>query len=98
MEFFSNFQTGDQGSYFAIMTKGQPKFILEMELRHGLSFFSRIPTENKLIVHCGERLKHALSLELKFGLCQLQASLEIDAGNQSRWQAAIENSCDMIQV
>ncbi|XP_013916830.1 PREDICTED: uncharacterized protein LOC106544943 [Thamnophis sirtalis] len=97
LEFFNSLQLEDQGASFSVSAKRQPKFILEVELRHGLSFFNRIPNENKLIVHCGKRIKRALSFELKSGLCQLQANLEMDAGNRSRWQAVMENSCNMIQ-
>ncbi|XP_058013738.1 uncharacterized protein LOC131185316 [Ahaetulla prasina] len=97
LEFFNSLQVEDQGASLTVSTKCQPKFILEVELRHGLSFFNRIPKENKLIVHCGKRLKRAINLEVKFGLCQLQANLEMDAGNRSQWQAVMENSCKMIQ-
>ncbi|XP_032086906.1 uncharacterized protein LOC116517843, partial [Thamnophis elegans] len=97
LEFFNSLQLEDQGASFSVSAKSQPKFILEVELRHGLSFFNRIPNENKLIVHCGKQIKRALNFELKSGLCQLQANLEMDAGNRSRWQAVMENSCNMIQ-
>ncbi|XP_070811438.1 apolipophorins [Pituophis catenifer annectens] len=98
LEFFNSLQVEGQGASFTVSTKCQPKFILEVELRHGLSFFNRIPKENKLIVHCGKRLKRAINLEVKSGLCQLQANLEMDAGNGSQWQAVMENSCKMIQT
>ncbi|XP_060549044.1 uncharacterized protein LOC117673079 [Pantherophis guttatus] len=97
LEFFNSLQVEGQEASFTVSTKCQPKFILEVELRHGLSFFNRIPKENKLIVHCGKRLKRAINLEVKSGLCQLQANLEMDAGNRSQWQAVMENSCKMIQ-
>ncbi|KAG8145598.1 hypothetical protein E2320_012116, partial [Naja naja] len=87
LEFFNSLQVEDQGAAFTVSTKCQPTFILEMELRHGLSFLNRIPKENKLIVHCGKRLERAINLEVKSGLCQLQANLEVEAGNRCQWQA-----------
>ncbi|KAM6424394.1 uncharacterized protein PHA67_004969 isoform 2-T2 [Liasis olivaceus] len=97
IEFFNTLQVEDQGAYFTVRTKCQPKFTLEVELRHRLPFFNRIPKENKLTVHCGKQLRHAINLELKSGPCQLQANLEIDAENRSQWQAVMENTCKMIQ-
>ncbi|XP_063171149.1 uncharacterized protein LOC134505396 [Candoia aspera] len=98
VEFFNALQVEDQGAYFTVRTKCQPKFTLEVELRHGLPFFNRIPKDNKLTVHCGKRLRRAVSLELKSGLCRLQANLEMDAENRSQWQAVMENTCKMIQT
>ncbi|XP_070616334.1 uncharacterized protein [Erythrolamprus reginae] len=97
LEFLNSLQVEGQRASFTVSTKCQPEFILQVELRQGLSFFNRIPKDNKLVVHCGKRLKRAINLEVKSGFCQLRANLEMDVGNRSQWRAAVENSCKMIQ-
>ncbi|XP_075755429.1 uncharacterized protein LOC102446612 isoform X2 [Pelodiscus sinensis] len=94
---FCTLKADGKSAYLKVRTESQPKVTMEIEFRHELPQLKGIPGENKLSIMAEKELKYSIHIELKSGICELQANGDLQVENRVQWKMLIENKCKTMQ-